>query len=188
MVNKVLAALAVIAIVLVVLALTPAGTAVSDQLREVFVLNFPDPQTVEGTVEIKGPIRMAELVTFPGITVSPVRPTDTTRLINAGTLVTDGFEYVVLSLVGSTRGETLHSGSVGALLIPDEEPITRAFFEDGDVLLSLQIDAQPEAGPPAFFASHATRETVAFPRYQILLFNTTDKSVTVTVYAYLTSG
>lgn len=188
MAKKVAAALALFAIVLAVLTLTAAGTVVSDKLQEVFVLNFPDPQTVKGTVEIEGPIRNAELVQFPGITVSPVRPTDTTRLINAGTLVTDGWEYVVLSLVGSTRGETLHPGAVGAMLIPDEDPITRAFFEDGDVLLSLELEAHPEPGPPAFFASEATRQTVAFPRYQILLYNTTDKSVTVTLYAYLTSG
>jgi hypothetical protein len=188
MTMKVRAALALVAIAVAVLAIAAAGSTVADKLTEVFVLNFPDPQTVKGRVEIEGPIRNAELVQFPAITVSPVRPTDTTRLINAGTLVTDGWEYAVLSLVGSTRGETLHPGAVGAILIPDEDPITRAFFEDGDVLLSLQLEAQPEPGPPTFFASDASRQTIAFPRYQILLYNTTDKSVTVTLFAYLTSG
>ena len=186
--HRLLAVLAVSLSALILLFLTPVGTAISQELQDVLVVNFPDPQRVRGTVTIENPVPSARLFMFENVTVPPVRPTDTTRLIKAGTLVTDGFQFAVLSIVGSTRGETLQSGSVGALLIPDQAPIRRAFFEDGDVLLSLEIEAVPAAGPPAFFASNASRQPLAFPGYQVLLYNTTDKTVTVTLYAYLTNG
>jgi hypothetical protein len=56
------------------------------------------------------------------------------------------------------------------------------------VLVPLRVTAQTEAGPPAPFGSEAVRQTLAFPTYQVLLYNTTDKTVSVTLYAYLTSG
>jgi hypothetical protein len=171
-----------------VLVLTPVGTAISREMEEVLVMNFPDPQRVEGTVSVEGPIRSGELVSFPDITVSPVRPEDTTRLIHAGVLDADGFQHVVLSLVGQTRGEALKTGSVGVILLPDQPPIRRAFYEDGNVLVPLRLNTQTEAGPPSFFGSEPLRQTLAFPRYQVFLYNTTDKTVSVTFYAYLTSG
>jgi hypothetical protein len=188
MFKKVLVPAALSLAALAVLMLTPVGTAISQEMQEVLVMNFPDPQQIEGTVSVDGPIRSGRLVSFPDITVSPVKPDDVTRLIDAGVLDTDGFEHVVLSLVGQTRGEALRTGSVGVILLPDEPPIRRAFFEDGDVLVPLRLNAQTEAGPPAFFGSDALRRTVAFPRYQVFLYNTTDKTVSVTFYAYLTSG
>jgi len=186
--KKVLVSAVVSIAAVALLVLTPVGTAISREMAEVLVMNFPDPQKVRGTVEIDGTIRTGELVTFEDITVSPVRPEDTTRLINAGVLDADGFQHVVLSLVGQTRGEALKTGSVGVILLPDQAPIRRAFYEDGDVLVPLRVTAQTEAGPPSFFGSEPTRQTVAFPSYQVLLYNTTDKTVSVTLYAYLTSG
>jgi hypothetical protein len=186
--KKVFVSVVVTVAAFAVLVLTPVGTVISREMEEVLVMNFPDPQRVEGTVSVKGPIRSGELVSFPDITVSPVRPEDTTRLINAGVLEADGFQHVVLSLVGQTRGEVLKTGSVGVILLPDEPPIKRAFHEDGNVLVPLRLNAQTEAGPPSFFGSEPLRQTLAFPRYQVFLYNTTDKTVSVTFYAYLTSG
>ena len=37
-----------------------------------------------------------------------------------------------------------------------------------------------------YFASSQPRFTVAFQAYQVYLYNTTDKTVTVDLYAYLT--
>ena len=188
--KKVFVSVVVTVAAFAVLVLTPVRTAIPipREVEEVLVMNFPDPQRVEGTVSVEGPIRSGELVSFPDITVSPVRPEDTTRLINAGVLDADGFQHVVLSLVGQTRGEALKTGSVGVILLPDQPPIMRAFHEDGDVLVPLRLNAQTEAGPPSFFGSEPLRQTLGFPRYQVFLYNTTDKTVSVTFYAYLTSG
>jgi hypothetical protein len=186
--KKVFVSVAVSVVAFAVLVLTPVGTTISREMEEVLVMNFPDPQRVEGTVSVEGTIRSGELVAFSDITVSPVKPEDTNRLINAGVLDADGFQHVVLSLVGQTRGEVLKTGSVGVILLPDQAPIRRAFFEDGDILVPMRLNAQTEAGPPSFFGSEPLRQTLAFPRYQVYLYNTTDKTVSVTFYAYLTSG
>ena len=186
--KKVLVTLVVSATAFALLVLTPVGTVISKEAQDVLVLNFPDPQRVEGTVSVEGPIQSGELVTFSDITVSPVKPEDTTRLINAGVLEADGFQHVVMSLVGQTKGEVLKTGSVGVILLPDQPPIRRAFYEDGDILVPLRLNTQTKAGPPQFFGSEPLRQSLAFPRYQVFLYNTTDRTVSVTFYAYLTSG
>ena len=186
--NKIFLLIALPAAVLVGLVLAPLGTAVSQELQHVRVTNFPDPQRVEGTVTVKGPIRAAELVRFSDVTVSPVRPEDTTRLIHAGTLNGDGYGQVVLSLVAQARGTSQRPGSVGAILVPDEAPARQAFLEEGKPLVALRLDVQTEAGPPRFFGSRAPSQPLAFPRYQVFLYNTTDTTVTVTLYGYLSSG
>lgn len=184
---KPLAALAAAMTLIVVVALSPAGAILAREMQDVFVINFPDPQNVKGTVSVEGPIRNATLVSVADIVVSPVKPTDTQRLVPAGTLVTDGYPYAVLSLAGQVKGEAGKIGSVGAILLPDEDPVRRAFTENGETLFPLKVAADG-AGAGSYFASRSVRSTVAFPRYQIYLYNTTDKTVSATLYAYLTGN
>lgn len=153
---------------------------------DVQVLNFPDPQRIKGSVTIDGPIRHADLVRIQEIIVPPVKPTDTTRLIAAGTLATDGYTKVVLSLNGLTKGDVLKGGAVGAFLIPDEESVVRTFNEAGLIEFPLEIAAKNVSGASAYFASSSERLVVAFPRYRVLLYNTSDKTATVNLFAYLT--
>jgi len=88
--------------------------------------------------------------------------------------------------VRQTRGKTLHTGAVGALLLPDEEPVTRAFEEEGLTQFPIEIKASPVSGASLSFESAPERATLGFPRYRVLLYNTTDKTATVNLYAYLT--
>ncbi len=157
-----------------------------EEIQRVLVTNFPHTQQVAGTVSIDGVVRHAALQRVKDIQVPPVGPKETTRLIQAGTLATDGFTAVVLGLNGQTRGRTLRSGAVGALLIPDEETVSRAFEEEGLTQFPIEIAASSVSGASLNFSSTQQRFTLGFPRYRVLLYNTTDKTATVNLYAYLT--
>lgn len=169
------------------LVLGPVGTAVSQDLQQVFVTNFPSVFNVDGTVALKGPIKTASLSSIQDIIVSPVNPKDTLRMIQAGTITTDGFGAVVLSLTGQIKGEIVRTGTVGAILIPDEEPVARAFDEKGAIQFPMEVMAVGVSGASPYFASNQPRYMVGFSRYRVLLYNTTDKTVTVSLFAYLSS-
>jgi hypothetical protein len=176
------------ALTLALLATVPAGSQ-PDRRSEaelVFVTNFPAVQQVGGTVAVEGPIRHARMDRRAEILVPPVGPQETTRLIPAGTLATDGFTAVVLSLSGQTKGRALKPGRIGAILIPDEEPVERTFEEEGQPQFPIEISAGTTGR--SHFASAPERSIVAFPRYRVLLYNTTDRTATVHLFAYLTNG
>lgn len=174
------------AAVLTLLLLAPTGRPQSDDIRQVFVTNFPDPQRIKGEVTVATPIRLAELASFRNILVPPVQPSETTRLVSAGVLTTDGFPALVLSLHGQVKGNLVKGGSVGAILIPNEEPIQQAFQEQGLTAFALEVRAGL-ASSASYFASEQPRHVVAFPSYRVLLYNTTEKTVSADLYAYLTN-
>jgi len=174
------------------LALVLAGAALpargaGEEPRLVRVVNFPAVQKVEGKVGVDGPVRHASLVTLGDLVVQPVEPTETGRLVDGGLLTVDGFTSVVLSLEARAGGRALRSGSIGAILIPDEEEITRAFEQDALVLFPLEVTAPLTQGTFRMTAASQARHTLGFPRYRVRLYNTTDKVVNATLYAYLTN-
>jgi len=166
---------------------TPAGRAATQEIQRVFVTNFPDVQWIKGVVSVDGPVRHAMLVSLKEIHVPPVDPKETGRLIDGGVVSTDGFTSVVLSLSGQTQGKVLRSGAVGAILIPEEENITIAFEADGQIQFPLEVNAALASLPFRSFASQQARFTVGFPRYRVRLYNTTEKTATVSLFAYLTN-
>jgi len=170
-----------------VLFFTPIGEVASDSVQRVMITNFPEVQEIRGNVNIEGALRLSTMAPFNGIMVPPVEPADTTRLIKAGTLTTDGYSNVVLSLYGLVKGEVTRKGSVGALLVPREQAIQQAFNELGQVYFALEVIAPGITSESAYFASGQPRHTVGFQSYDVLLYNTTDKTVTVDLYAYLTN-
>jgi hypothetical protein len=184
--NK-LGVVACVAALFGMLVLAPAGTAITQELQHVFVTNFPSVFKVDGEVALKGPIKTAALASIQDIIVSPVSPKDTLRLIQGGTITTDGFGSVVLSLTGQIKGEIVRPGTVGAILIPDEEPVARAFDERGVMQFPLEVMAPGVSAASPYFASNQPRYMVGFSRYRVLLYNTTDKTVTVSLFAYLSS-
>jgi hypothetical protein len=172
--------------VLILVAMSPVG-AQGEEVQLVRVTNFPALQEVAGTVSVEGPVRHATLQRVKEILVPPVEPKETGQLIDGGVVSMDGFTSVVLSLNGQSKGKILRSGSVGAILIPDEEPVIRAFEEEGQAQFPLEVIASLHAGSPRSFASAPSRLTVGFPRYRLRLYNTSDKTVTVNLFAYLTN-
>ena len=169
------------------LLLTPGGAALSQQLTHVVVTNFPQVQEITGQIEVRNPVRLARLVTIENIIVAPVRPTETTRLIDAGVLETDGFPRIVLSLHGVVKGEVLKAGDVGAILIPEQPSIREAFNEQGLIHFDLRAAARGVTGATPYFASDQPDYTVGFQAYHVYLYNTTDKTVTANLFAYLTN-
>jgi hypothetical protein len=154
---------------------------------KVVVLNFPATWRVEGEVDVKSPISHATMVALRDVQVSPVARKDTTRLVVAGTITAGGFSSAVLSLTGQIKGEVAKPGTIGALLVPDEEPVLRALDEQGQLFLTLEVAAESVSGRMPYFASDQPRVPVAFERYRVYLYNTTDKTAEVSLYVYLTN-
>lgn len=169
-----------------VLMILPARGADPEDATEVFVTNLPEIQDIQGRVTVEGIVQHAALESLSEIEVPPVGREEIRRLVHGGTLTTAGFSALVLSLTGQAKGDIRRSGEVGAILIPDEEPVLRAFDERGQFQFPLEISAEAAPDRPLFF-SDQPRYIIGFPRYRVLLFNTTDRTVTVDLYAYLTN-
>jgi len=150
------------------------------------VTNLPETQRIEGMVSVTGPVKHAALVMIAEVEVPPVPRDDINRLIDAGTVSTEGFGAVVLSLTGQSKGQIRAAGEVGAILVPDVGPVSRALQETRQLQFPLEVKAG--AGADAtFFSSDQPRYVVGFPEYRVMLYNTTDKTVVVDLFAYLTN-
>lgn len=177
-------------LIVLVLALTatalPARGAADDAPRPVRVVNWPAIQKIEGKVIVEEPIPHARLVTVEDLVVPPVEPGEVGRLIDGGLVKADGYTAVVLSLSARATGRAVRSGSIGAFLVPDEAEVNRAFEEDRQILFPIEFSAPLTQASNRLLASGQSRHTLGFPRYRLRLYNTTDKTVNATVYAYLT--
>ncbi len=182
--RSIMATLVFAAVLLFVLG--PWGEVTSQSIRQVIVTNFPQLQQIDGEVEIRGPVRQSKLVAIRDITVPPVERSDNTRWIDAGIVNTDGFPRVVLSLHGVVKGEVQGTGSVGAILIPNEPTIQEAFNLQGLIHFPLNVIAEGVSSKTPYFASLQPLQTIAFRNYKVWLYNSTDKTVTVNLFAYLT--
>ena len=167
------------------LALWPAEEAISQQIREVLVVNLPEIQKVQGHVTVLGPIRSGQAWQKEGIVVPPIARHETASLVSGGTLETDGFTVLDLALQGEVRGAQFRDGEVGVVLVPDVEPVSRAFHEAGLLQFPLEAVAPLAAGGPPFFSSDQTTVEIAFPKYKVYFYNTGNRSVEVNLYAYL---
>jgi len=167
--------------------LSPPGTAIAQEVQSVIVTNFPKVFTVAGSVAIDGPVKHGKFAALRDVTVSPVNPKDTVRLIQGGIVESNGFTTMVLGLQGQIKGEVFRPGTVGVFLLPDESSIVSAFEEKGLMQFSTEVTAPGVSAASAYFASTATRVPIGFPRYRTYFYNTSDKTVTVNLYAYLTN-
>ena len=167
--------------------LSPAGTALSQEVQTVFVSNFPKVWHVTGAVSIDGPVSHGRFAPLRDVTVPPVSPKETVRLIQGGILESDGFTSMVLGLQGQIKGEVYRPGTVGVFLLPDEESIVKVFEEKGLMQFVSEVNAPGVSAASPYFTSTANRIQVAFPRYRTYFYNTSDKTVTVSLFAYLTN-
>jgi hypothetical protein len=186
-VKKTLLASAALVAAGLVLSLSLAPAGLSQTVQEVFVTNFPPLQEVHGKVAVEGTVRHGVFVRHEGIVVPPAGRSETTNLVLAGTLDTDGFTAVVLSLQGEVKDTVFVAGKVGTVLIPDEEPVVRALREDERLQFPLEVTAQVTPSESTFFSSDPAPRRVGFPRYRIYLYNSSNKSVEANLYLYLTN-
>ena len=183
-------ALLVLASTAALFVFTPARRALGDEIQtvaSVFVTNFPKVWNITGKIEVDGPISHSRYVPLREVVVPPVSPKDTIRLVQGGTIETNGFTAMVLGLSGQIKGEVYRSGTVGVFVLPDEEQVVRAFEEKGLMQFMTELNASGVSAASPYFASAQTRIQVGFPRYRTYFYNSTDKSVSVNLFAYLTN-
>ena len=120
------------------------------------------------------------------VVVPPVGRDETTALVEAELpLTTAGFTDVTLSLQGTVKGTLGKAGQVGVFLLPAEEAIERAFNDEGLAQLPLEVFALLARQEIDTFSAQE-RLPIGFPSYKAYFYNSTDKSVEVNLYAYLT--
>ena len=143
----------------------------------------------EGLIHLVGMVVLLSLmvfISFYDLVVPPVGRGDPQRWFDAGTIETDGFPAIVLSLAGQQRGQQSRIGSVGAVLVPDADFVQQAYDEARLTMFSLEVAVDGVGPTTAYFSAEQKRFVVGFSRYRVRLYNTTDKTVTANLYAYLT--
>jgi len=125
-------------------------------------------------------------VSFERIQVPPVKRSDTTQLIDAGTIDTDGFSELVFSLGGEFKEAIPDSGTVGVVLIPDIEAFTYLLQNEGEFVFPLEAKVKIKDLKSAIFVSEQQTVKVAFPRYRAYLYNETDSGAVVSLFVYRT--
>lgn len=165
------------------LLLVASVTAPGIAQEEVFVLNLPGVQKVEGDVSITEPIPQTRLLRLPEKVVPPVPRSETTALVPGGLVEGDGFRTAVVSVAGFVQGQSVAEGTVGAVLLPEEDSILRVFREEAQIQLALEVTVSTTPAE-AYFATSETL-TLGFPRYRVYYYNTTDRAVSVRMFAYL---
>jgi len=154
---------------------------------DVHVNNFPDIQQVKGSVSVDGAIRHSQSVQKEGLLVPPSRRTEIAEMIDAGVVETDGYTSLTISLQGEFRSPAFASGTVGVLLLPAEKPFFRALRESKIIQFALESAAKVIGGSSSVFSAEQVQRPIAFPRYKMYLYNTSDKTVEANVYLYLTN-
>jgi len=168
------------------LALAAGSASAGEGPEEVFVVNFPQTQTVTGNVRVEGRLEAARFVSFESVTVPPSSPDNPARMISLGVVDATGFRALVASITGSFAQRPEAPKTLGLLLIPDEEPFLQALLDKGKAMLSQRVDARLAAESAPFFSASSEPFDLAFPRYRAYLFNTWDRTVEASVYLYLT--
>lgn len=163
-----------------------AGVFGVQELTRTFVVNLKDPHPIEGKVTVDEPIPHSAMQSLPDVVVAPAPRNEPALWTEAGTIATDGFSSAVVSFQGQFRGNPASPGTVGVVLVPQEEDVLRAFSE-GEVHLSLEALAEGVPDGRAYFSGSRSGLAIAFPRYQVYLYNTTDRSASVNLFAYLTN-
>jgi len=182
--NRVLAVAALGLLLLLSQAHAPSSSA--EDLDRVIVTNFPNVQQVAGSVRVAEPVPQSELVRRLDVIVPPVDRAATTQLVEGGIVEAAGFTHAVLSLRGEVQGNLTQPGTAGAILVPEEGPVLRALQEEGHFEFALEVQAPVTRDHRGTFASDQPRFALGFPRYRLLLYNTSDRSVEADVYVYLT--
>ena len=125
-------------------------------------------------------------VSFERIQVAPVDRSDTTQLVEAGIIETDGFSDLVFSLAGEFKEGIPKSGTVGVVLIPDIDVFTYLLRNEGEFVFPLEAKVEIRDPSSAIFISDQQRAEVAFPRYRVYLYNETTSGATVSLFVYRT--
>ena len=106
---------------------------------DVHVNNFPELQQIKGSVSIEG---TTKFITREGLVVPTSQRAELPEMVYAGTIETDGFTSLLISLQGEMRSEVFSSGTIGVLLIPDEMPILRILRDAKRIQFPIECKVQ----------------------------------------------
>lgn len=126
--------------------------------------------------------RASGIVAFENVSVSGADRNDVSKLTDAGVVSTEGSSAIVVNVVGEMRGRADKEGAVGVLLLPDVAPLGDAFRTKRVLLAALEVSARVSAGESNYFMARQQRFDVGFPRYRLLLYNSTGAAVTASVF------
>lgn len=148
---------------------------------EVRVNNFPETQQIKGSVSIEG---TSKTIKREGILLSPSRRNELSELLHDIKVETDGYTSVSLYLQGEIKSTTFLSGSIGVLMVPDEEPILRAFKESKQIQFPIEAVCTIKNGDSDYFSCEKSNQQIGFSRYRIYFYNTLNKTAEVNAYLY----
>jgi len=168
------------------LLLAPSLVLSADALN-VHVDNWPDTHQVKGSVSVDGPISHTKFARKESIVVPPSRRAEPAEMAQAGWIESDGFTTITLSLQGEVKGSSAGAGTVGVLLIPDEESIVRAFREARRLQFVIECISSLKSGDPIYFNAEQVQQRLTFPRYKVFLYNTTNKTVEANLFMTYTN-
>jgi len=129
---------------------------------------------------------VGDLVYIQNITVAPSSRSEPALLTRAGTIDTDGYAMMVLSLAFESQQPIATGGAVGALLIPDYGIFDRLKDTLGIYGFPLEVTIRVQPGDHQIQIGEQLRVPVAFPKYQVLMYNETESTARMFLYAYRT--
>jgi hypothetical protein len=144
-------------------------------------------QQVKGAVSIDGTMSHSRYLKREGLTVPTSRRNEVSELTHAGIVETEGFTSISVNLQGEIKSGSFVPGTVGVVLIPDEEPVLRSLREAKRVQFPIETVAHAGSGDTTFSNAEQVQQRVVFPRYRIFLYNTINKAVEANVYLYLSN-
>ena len=116
------------------------------------------------------------------IAVGPTSPTDVSRLVDGGVVSLEGTGTVIVTVAGEMKARADRDGVIGVFFLPDL-PFFDALYRNRRILLATsEFTAPIAAGESSFFVSRSKRVDAGFPRYRLLLYNTTGAAASVNVY------
>jgi hypothetical protein len=178
---------AIILCCLVIILALFSSRARSAEKLNVHVDNLPETLQIKGAVSVEGPVSHTHFVKKEAIVVPPSRRAEPSEMAHAGSIESNGFTAVTLSFQGEVKGGSAGAGTVGVLLIPDEEPIVRAFREARRLQFAIECVSTLKSGDPSFFNADQVHQRLTFPRYKVFLYNTTNKTVEANLFMTLTN-
>lgn len=162
-------------------------TARAAEPLAVHVENWPETHRVKGSVSVDGPMSHTKFFRKESIVVPPSRRAEPSEMAHAGTIDSDGFTAITLSLQGEVKGGSAGAGTIGVLLVPDEEPILRAFREARRLQFVIECQSNQKNGDSIFFNADQVHQRLTFPRYKVYLYNTMNRTVEANLFMNLTN-
>jgi len=123
-------------------------------------------------------------VSFERQSISQIPRGETSRYVSIGTVETDGFSELRISIGGEFKDSIPKTGTIGAILVPDRQPFPYLLESEGQVLFAIEVQASigPSSGPLVF--SEPVTAKVAFPAYRVYLYNDSNSVANVSVFVY----